>query len=112
MAEAIADFFDEGGAKDMIARMKKGGVKFTPFKSPRREVAGIAGKTFVITGTLSRHRDEFKKMIENAGGKVTSSVSKNTDYVLVGDDPGSKLDKAKKLGIETLDEDAFMKMMG
>lgn len=112
MAESIVQFFEEGPARDMIARMKKAGVKFTPFESSRREVAGIAGKTFVITGTLSRHRDEFKKMIENAGGKVSSSVSKNTDYVLVGDDPGSKFDKAKKLGIETLDEDAFMKMIG
>jgi DNA ligase (NAD+) len=111
MAESIAQFFDESGAKDMIARMKKAGVKFTPFESTRREVAGIAGKTFVITGTLSRHRDEFKKMIENAGGKVSSSVSKKTDYVLVGDSPGSKFEKAKKLGIEILDEDAFMKMV-
>jgi len=111
MAESIAQFFDESGAKEMIARMKKAGVKFTPFESNRREVAGIAGKTFVITGTLSRHRDEFKKMIENAGGKVTSSVSKNTDYVLAGEDPGSKFDKARKLGIAILDEDAFMKLL-
>jgi len=65
----------------------------------------LAGKTFVITGTLANYsRDAAKKLIEDAGGKVTGSVSKKTDYVVAGDDPGSKLDKAKELGVKVVGE--------
>jgi len=65
----------------------------------------LAGKTFVLTGTLAHFtRDEAKKMIEDAGGKVTGSVSKKTDYVVAGTDAGSKLDKAKELGVAVIDE--------
>jgi len=110
LAESIAKFFADKNARETIARMKKGGVQFTPFKSERREVEGIAGKTFVITGTLSKPRDHFKKLIENAGGKVASAVSKNTDYVLAGEAAGSKLEKAQKLGIAIIDEDKFYAM--
>jgi len=111
MAESIARFFAEKKTQEMIARMKAGGVKFAPYKRQRREVASIAGKTFVITGTLSKPRDHFKKLIENAGGKVTSSVTKSTDYVLAGDSPGNKLDKAKELGVVVIDESEFISLM-
>jgi DNA ligase (NAD+) len=111
LASSIAEFFADKNTQHMIDRMKEGGVRFTPFKSDRREVEGIAGKTFVITGTLSKPRDHFKKLIENAGGKVASSVSKKTDYVLAGEKAGSKLDKASKLGIEIIDEDRFNKLI-
>jgi DNA ligase (NAD+) len=111
LADSIAGFFADEKRKRMIARMREGGVKFRPYKSERRQVAGIAGKTFVITGTLSKPRDHFKKLIENAGGKVVSSVSKSTDYLLAGESPGSKLDKAKGLGVEILDEDAFLSLL-
>ena len=69
------------------------------------------GKTFVITGTLSKPRDHFKKLIENAGGKAVGSVSSKTDYVLAGEKAGSKLDKAKKLDVAIIDEDQLMKLL-
>ncbi|MFH1699863.1 MAG: NAD-dependent DNA ligase LigA [Candidatus Zixiibacteriota bacterium] len=112
LAKSIVDYLSGDSGKEIITRMKNGGVKFTPFKSDRREVEAIAGKTFVITGTLSKPRDHFKKLIENAGGKVASSVSKNTDYLLAGENAGSKLDKTNKLGVEVLDEAGFDGMMG
>jgi DNA ligase (NAD+) len=71
----------------------------------------FTGKTFVITGTLSQDRDHFKTIIENNGGKVSGSVSKKTDYVLAGESAGSKLDKAKELGVTVLDEAAFNSMI-
>jgi len=111
LARSIAGFFRNEDNLNMIARLKKGGVRFAPFKTARKEVAAIAGKSFVITGTLSKPRDHFKKLIENAGGKVASSVSKKTDYLLAGENPGSKLDNAQKLRVTILDEDSFMKML-
>lgn len=111
LAESIAGFFADKKNRAMVARMRKGGVRFDPFKSDRRDVAGVAGKTFVITGTLSKPRDHFKKLIEAAGGKAASSVSKKTDYLLAGEAPGSKLDKAQKLGVTILDEAAFLTML-
>jgi DNA ligase (NAD+) len=72
----------------------------------------LAGKTFVLTGTLPTYsRDEAKKIIEDAGGKVTGSVSKKTDYVVAGDDAGSKLDKAKELGVDIVDEDGMRRLL-
>jgi DNA ligase (NAD+) len=73
----------------------------------------LAGKTFVLTGTLAHFtRDEAKKMIEDAGGKVTGSVSKKTDYVVAGSDAGSKLDKAKDLGVAVIDEKQMEELAG
>ena len=72
----------------------------------------LAGKTFVLTGTLAAvTRDEAKDRIQSLGGKVTGSVSKNTDYVVYGDKPGSKLKKAQDLGVETLDEAGFESLL-
>jgi len=72
----------------------------------------LAGKTFVLTGTLAYYtRDEAKKMIEDAGGKVTGSVSKKTDYVVAGEDAGSKLDKAKELGVAVINEEQLQRLI-
>ncbi|MEI6598390.1 MAG: BRCT domain-containing protein, partial [bacterium] len=76
-------------------------------------VAAVAGKTFVLTGTLpSLGRDEARDLIEKAGGKVSGSVSKNTDYVVAGEEAGSKLAKAQELGLKVISEDALKKLLG
>ncbi|HVP06523.1 MAG TPA: NAD-dependent DNA ligase LigA, partial [Candidatus Acidoferrum sp.] len=110
IAGTVTEFFRSPRNREMVAKMKKGGVLF-----PAYHVAGkggnLVGKTFVITGTLSRPRDHFKKLVEQNGGKVSGSVSKQTDYLLCGADPGSKLEKARKLGVEVIDETAFEKLI-
>lgn len=78
--------------------------------SKKAIVEGITGKTFVITGTLSRPREEFKTLIENAGGHIVGSVSKKTDYVLAGEETGSKLEKAHELGVRVISEKEVLKM--
>ncbi len=74
--------------------------------------SAIAGRTFVITGTLSAPREQFAERIRALGAKVTGSVSKSTDYLLAGEEAGSKLDKARELGVPVLDEAAFEKLAG
>ena len=82
-----------------------------PDKSESTEHAVFDGKTFVITGTLSQPREFFAEKIKSSGGKVSSSVSKKTDFVLVGEDAGSKLTKANELGVKTINEDEFNAMI-
>jgi DNA ligase (NAD+) len=110
IAHNIKNFLDNEGNRKMIDKLRDGGVSFPEYKSA---VSGgrFAGKSFVITGTLSKPRNFFKNLIIEQGGKVVGSVSSKTDYVLAGADPGSKLDKARKLGIEILDEEQFNNMM-
>ena len=73
----------------------------------------LAGKTFVLTGTLAHYsRDEAKKLIEDAGGRVSGSVSKKTDFVVAGEDAGSKLEKAKELGVKVIDENEMKRLAG
>ena len=72
----------------------------------------MAGKSFVITGTLSKGRDEFKALIEQHGGKVTGSISKNTGYLLAGEGGGSKRDKAAKLGVTVISEEDLQSLLG
>ncbi len=108
IADSIRHFFDQEENRKTIQRILDSGVE--PFLDFAYEDAGktdspIAGKVFVLTGTLtSMTRSEAKKRIESAGGKVTGSVSKNTDYLVAGDKPGSKLKKAETLDIQVLDE--------
>lgn len=106
IAKSIIDYFANPGNRKIIDKMKVAGVTFPPYKTAQK-AAPLVGKTFVITGTLSQPRDYFKKQIEDAGGKVAGSVSSKTDYLLAGKKPGSKLDKAKRLGVKTLNEEEF-----
>jgi DNA ligase (NAD+) len=103
IAASIREFFEEPKNLQLIERLRKARLQFKGKKKERG--TGLAGKTFVLTGTLDKYtRDEAKRMIEDAGGKVVGSVSKKTSYVVAGADPGSKLDKARELGVEVVNE--------
>jgi DNA ligase (NAD+) len=110
IAESIVEFFADEHNRNLVGDLKKAGLTFTGQK--REKGTKLAGKTFVLTGTLARHtRDEAKKMIEDAGGRVLGSVSKKTDYVVAGADAGSKLDKARELGVEVIGEEEMEKLL-
>ena len=112
VAHHIVSFFKQKHNKDVIKKLLKAGVHWPKVASAASKDSKISGKTMVITGTLvSMKRDELKSRLQELGAKVTGSVSKNTDYVIVGADPGSKYDKAQKLGIEILDEQAVLKLI-
>ena len=103
VSASIREFFDEPKNVALVKRLGEAGLKFTGEKKQRATT--LAGKTFVLTGTLERHtREEAKKLIEDAGGKVAGSVSKKTDYVVAGAEAGSKLDKAHELGVAVIGE--------
>ncbi len=106
IAESIAKFFADKHHREIIERLKRAGLKL---QSDKKKTTGpLSGKTFVLTGTLSDFtRDQAKDIIEKLGGKVASSVSNNVSVVIVGEEAGSKLEKAKKLGIEIWDEERF-----
>jgi DNA ligase (NAD+) len=115
VAAAIAEWFREPKNRELIKRLKQAGVnteRKTKKKVPAAAGRRFEGKQFVLTGKLSRFtRDETKQMIEDRGGRVTGSVTKKTDYVVVGEDPGSKLDRARELGIAVLDENGLIEML-
>ena len=112
VAESILEFFREPRNLKVIEKLRKASLQFESAKIHKPE-GNLAGKQFVLTGTLPRYsRDEAKKMIEEAGGRVTGSVSKKTDYVVVGADPGSELDKARALGVKTIEEGELLKLLG
>jgi DNA ligase (NAD+) len=111
VSESIRRFFHEPRNRELVERLRKAGLTFT--HTIRKKVAGaLAGKTFVLTGTLpSLSREDAKARIESAGGKVTGSVSKKTDFVVAGADPGSKLDKANSLGVKVVSETELLAML-
>jgi DNA ligase (NAD+) len=111
VAASIAEFFSEVANRELIKRLKKAGLNLTEERKAPKSTR-LAGKTFVFTGTLARRsREDAAALVASHGGKSSGSVSKKTDYVVVGADPGSKYDKAKSLGVATLDEDAFEKLL-
>jgi DNA ligase (NAD+) len=110
VSASIREFFDEPTNRELVKRLEKYGLTFKSVKKVRG--TALAGKTFVLTGTLPTYsRDTAKKMIEDAGGKVSGSVSKKTDYVVAGEDAGSKLDKARDLGVKVIDEAEMVKLV-
>jgi DNA ligase (NAD+) len=116
MAQSIRDWFDDPGNKDLCRRLLEAGVRIEsekPSGSTDSDNERFAGKQFVLTGSLPGiTRDEARTLIEGGGGRVTSSVSKKTDFVVAGAEPGSKLDKAVDLGVPVIDEAEFKKMLG
>jgi DNA ligase (NAD+) len=110
IAESIVEFFSIAANRKLVGRLREAGLTLTGVKKERG--TKLAGKAFVLTGTLAKYtRDEAKKMIEDAGGKVTGSVSKKTDYVVAGADAGSKLDRAKELGVAVIGEEEMERLV-
>ena len=111
IAQSVHQWFQFPQNRELIARLQKAGLKLESDTYRAQITGGFTGKTFVITGTLpTLKRDEATARIEALGGKVSGSVSKKTDYVVAGEDAGSKLEKARELGIPVLDETEFLKL--
>jgi DNA ligase (NAD+) len=113
VASRTSAFFAEPHNREIINRLRRAGVRWKETVPKSAADSGpLTGKTFVLTGTLSTMtRDEAKERIQSLGGKVTGSVSANTDHVIYGEKPGSKLAKAEKLGVDTLDESSFERLL-
>jgi DNA ligase (NAD+) len=111
ISQAILEFFAQPANQKLVQALKNAGVEMTAEKKVRsRQLEGL---TFVLTGTLpTLSREEAKKRIEDAGGKTAGSVSKNTDFVVAGEEAGSKLDKARKLGVPVLSESELLAKLG
>jgi len=111
VAESILHFFREPQNLKVLKKLRDAGLQFEQ-KKVRKAEGKLAGKQFVLTGTLPHYsRDEATRLIEEAGGRVIGSVSKKTDYVVAGADPGSKLDRARALGVKTIDEAELLKLL-
>ena len=112
VSESILSFFSDPNHRDWVKAMRQAGLNLTE-AAAAGSVEGVSGKTFVLTGTLpTLGRDEARDLIEKAGGKVSGSVSKNTHYVVAGEEAGSKLTKAQELGVAILDEAGLRALLG
>ena len=113
IAESVTLFFKQDENRRVIEKLRRAGVRMEDHPKPVSTGGPLEGKTFVLSGALSGFtRGEASEIIEVLGGKVTGSVSGETDYVLVGEDPGSKLEKARALGVSTMDEEEFKRVTG
>jgi DNA ligase (NAD+) len=115
IARSISDFFnDPENLKTLKTLIKSLGLKISnpDFETKKKEKLPFDGLTFVITGTLPKPRNEVESMIESLGGHASSSISKSTDYLIVGEEPGSKLQKAEALGVKRISYDELLKIIG
>src|SRR5581483_6527129 len=111
VADAIRQFFGEERNRELIERLRSAGLRFTAPKEKKTQ-GHLTGLTFVLTGTLpTLKREEAKERIEAAGGKVAGSVSSKTKYLVAGEEAGSKLEKARELGITVIDEEQLLAML-
>ena len=115
IARSVVQWFEIDSNRVLIERLRSAGLQLAGAGKVLNEnalVAAVVGKSFVVTGTLpTLKRDQVKTMIRTAGGKVSESVSKKTDYLVVGEDAGSKLEKARSLGVTTLTEREFLALL-
>jgi DNA ligase (NAD+) len=113
IAHSVSDFFNDSENIKTLKTLKSLGLKITnpDYIGKTKEQRPLEGKTFVITGTLPKPRNEIEELIERLGGHASSSVSKNTNYVIVGEEPGSKLQKAQKLGVKTISYGEFLRLI-
>jgi DNA ligase (NAD+) len=113
IASSIHEFFHSAEGQEIVEQLREAGVVMEALAdtSSTAKLPLFDGKSFVVTGTLSQPRDEIHAQIQAAGGRVTSSVSRKTDYLLAGEEAGSKLDKARALGVTILDEAGFRRML-
>jgi len=114
VAQSIRTFFDQAHNREVVEQLRAAGVNWDEHEGAQADAAPkpLAGKTFVLTGTLPNwSRDEAKALVEAAGGKVSGSVSKKTDYVVAGEEAGTKLDKARELGVAVLDEAGLLALL-
>lgn len=111
VAQSIVAFFAESHNREVIAQLRASGVNWAEHEGERVGTLPLSGKTFVLTGALSMSRDEAKESLEALGAKVAGSVSKKTDYVVAGAEAGSKLDKARELGVPVLDEQQLLALL-
>ncbi len=113
VAKSVAAFFTEKHNREVIKQLQRRGMHVQGIRAQPKLASAVAGKIFVLTGTLSSmSRDDSKKKLQALGATVSGSVSKKTDFVIVGDEPGSKYDKARELGVKTLNEKEFLKLIG
>ena len=112
IAESVSRFFADSANQSEIERLIELGVTWPlPKATSSKKEGQLSGFTFVLTGTLSAPRGEFKKRIEEAGGKVTGTISKKTDYLVAGENAGSKLKKASELDVRILDEESLEELL-
>jgi len=111
MAESVYEYFRNPVIRGVIDQLLAAGLRLQQPKAQPQQKGELEGKTIVVTGTLENFtRQQIEQAIRQAGAKPSGSVSKKTDYVLAGENPGSKLDKARELGVEVIDEKQFLKM--
>lgn len=112
IAQSVREFLDDPAAQELVRKLVAAGVQTTE-PDVQRGDGPLTGLTVVLTGTLpTLSRSDATTLVERAGGRVTSSVSKNTSFLVAGDEAGSKLDKAKTLGVEVLDEAGLLRRAG
>ncbi|RJS79361.1 NAD-dependent DNA ligase LigA, partial [Methanophagales archaeon] len=111
VAKSVLLFFAQDSTRELIEKLERAGVWYEKKKKVSEGGQVLADKTFVFSGRISMPREQAKSMVERLGGKVTSSVSKKTDYVIAGEEAGSKLVNAKKLGVRVIGEEEFMEMV-
>ncbi|MDH7504358.1 MAG: helix-hairpin-helix domain-containing protein [Verrucomicrobiota bacterium] len=114
IAESVFGWFNDPVNRSLVERLRSAGLNFnSSLCTPTTSRGPFSGKTFVLTGALpTMTREQATARIESLGGRVSSSVSKKTDFVLAGSDPGSKLDKARQLGVRVIDEPEFLRLAG